>query len=986
MKIKNYYENPSVLHLGCEKPRAYYIPFGHADDALTLPREASDRYFGLCGNWKFGFYSCPDECPEFTDSSFDANTLNEISVPSCWQMKGYDRHQYTNINYPFPYDPPYVPYDNPCGAYIKDFSYSKNGMRCYLNFEGVDSCFYVWLNGSFIGYSQVSHSISEFDITDTLKDGMNRLCVLVLKWCDGSYLEDQDKFRMSGIFRDVYILSRPENHVRDFYITANTSGELTVSFDNHADSIASEAILYDGGCAVAKAESNCGILKINIDKPKLWNAEQPFLYTLLIHCGDEYIKQQVGFREICVRDGIVYLNGKKVRMNGVNRHDSDPFTGYTISQDQAMADLRMMKQSNINAIRTSHYPNSPWFPELCDELGFYLVAESDLEAHGCVNLIGGEGGMENYGKTVQNPIFREAIIDRIMRNVIRDRNRPSVVIWSLGNEAGYSEAFEEALRQLRGCDSTRLTHYESSLYETAGHKNNTELIDIYSKMYASPQEVDEYFNDPHNVKPHMLCEFIHSMGNGPGGIEDYIEVMDRRPGFFGAFVWEWCDHAIYAGEQNGMKKFLYGGDFGEYPNDGNFCVDGMVSPDRIPHSALYAYKNAIRPVRASFENGKLTLENRLDFTDASDILNVTAEYLQNGKAVRSLPIELPPLPPREHVSVDIPVCENSLYDTALRIVYTQKRDSWASEAGHVLGFDFIKLHDTVKDISHTCGTASDFSETDRYIKISGKSFEYIYDKRSGEFEKIFFGGESITNKPIKWNIWRAPTDNDMYVSPQWYRAGYDQAYVRAYNSTAEKFSDKIVIKTDAAIVTTSLQRVCELQIKIGIYGDGAISVSTVCKKRESMPFLPRFGFTAQLPRNFDNIEWYGFGPGECYSDRLDNVYIGRFSSDVAGLYESRIKPQESGSRCGLSELSVDNGKLRITAKGKDFSFNASEYTVSDLSTKRHDFELEKCGNTVLCVDHAQSGIGSNSCGPELPEVLRLKGEFKFDLLVQFEKI
>lgn len=984
MKIENYYENTSVLHLGCEKPRAYYIPFGSADGALTLPRESSDRYFDLGGTWKFGFYSCADECPDFISEAFDSDTLGSIPVPSCWQMHGYDRHQYTNINYPFPYDPPYVPFDNPCGAYIRDFQYTNNERRCYLNFEGVDSCFYVWLNGDFIGYSQVSHSISEFDVTDSIKDGNNRLCVLVLKWCDGSYLEDQDKFRMSGIFRDVYILSRPEEHVHDFSLNADIDGELTVRLDGITDA---EATVYDGEQPIANSHTDKdGKLKIHVSDPKLWNAEQPYLYTLLLHCGDEYIMQRVGFREICVDKGIVLLNGSKVRMKGVNRHDSDPVTGYTISREQAMTDLRMMKQSNINAVRTSHYPNSPWFPELCDELGFYLIAESDLEAHGCVNLIGGEGGMINYGKTVQNPIFREAIIDRIMRNVIRDRNRTSVVIWSLGNEAGYSEAFEEALRQLRSIDSTRLTHYESSLYETAGHRNDTELIDVYSKMYASPKEVDKYFDDPKNVKPHMLCEYIHSMGNGPGGIEDYMEVMENRPGFFGAFVWEWCDHAVYAGVQNGMKKFLYGGDFGEYPNDGNFCVDGMVSPDRIPHSALYAYKNAIRPVRASFENGILTLENRLDFSDAADIMDITAEYLENGKKIRTYPVSIHSLPPREQVSVRIPSPDKSSYDTAMRIVYTQKNNTWAAEAGHILGFDFIKLSDTVKDISYTCNTAPEISETERFIRISGTDFEYVYDKRSGEFSKITFCGESVTDKPIRWNIWRAPTDNDMYVSPQWYSAGYNRAYTRAYKTSAEKLADRVVIKTEAATVATCLQRISELKIKLDIYGDGAISVSTACKVRDSMPFLPRFGFTAQLPRSFDNIEWYGFGPGECYTDRLDSVYVGRFSSDVAGLYESRIKPQESGSRCGLSELSVGNGNIRIIARGNDFSFNASEYTVSELSSKRHDFELEKCGDTVLCIDHMQSGIGSNSCGPELPEALRLKGEFEFNMLIRFEKL
>ncbi|MCC8170126.1 MAG: beta-galactosidase, partial [Oscillospiraceae bacterium] len=529
--MKNYHENPKILHVGTEDSRAYYIPFSDRMRALSNVREQSDRFISLNGEWNFEYYNSVYDFDGFE------NLTNKIPVPSCWQNHGYDTHMYTNVRYPFPYEPPYVPNFTPCGAYSREFTVDVKG-RFYLNFEGVDSSFYLWINDSFVGYSQVSHSTSEFDITDYVNRENNRICVLVLKWCDGSYLEDQDKFRMSGIFRDVYLLKRSENHIKDFFIKTGTDGTVSVEADREAK----YTLLDLNGYEIGSAEGESACLKI--ENPILWTSETPLLYTLIIEAAGEVIVQKIGLREISISGGVIYLNGKKLRIKGVNRHDSDPVKGYTISREQALTDLRLMKEHNINAVRTSHYPNSPWFTELCDELGFYVVDEADVEIHGTSAIYG--GSQENtFGLLAQDERFYDAILDRVQRCVIRDKNRTSVIFWSLGNEGGYGEGFENAGRWVKEYDDMRLLHYESSVWETGGHKNDTSMLDVMSNMYATPERIRDYFENKEDSKPFIQCEYIHAMGNGPGGIDEYIELMDKYDGFVGGFVWEWCDHAVY---------------------------------------------------------------------------------------------------------------------------------------------------------------------------------------------------------------------------------------------------------------------------------------------------------------------------------------------------------------------------------------------------------------------------------------------------------
>ena len=663
LDLPHYYEDTSILHSGCEDNRSYYLP--------VSPKDTNEfsRQMLLNGSWDFKDYSNPYSIEDFTAEDYSFETFTSIPVPGCVQMYGYDQQQYTNTRYPFPYDPPYVPVENPAFVYHRTFFINEvqKKMNSYLNFEGVDSCCYIYLNKKLVGYSQVSHSTSEFDVTKYLLQGENDLTVVVLKWCDGSYLEDQDKFRMSGIFRDVYLLFRPQNHLRDFFIhtvlnDAMTQASVSIDLEKIGQFTVHAKLLNAAGNLVAESESNDTLLTFDVESPLLWNAEQPNLYELQLLTDDELISHKIGFRKIEIRDKVLYLNGKQIKIKGVNRHDSDPVTGFTISREQAIKDLSLMKQANMNAIRTSHYPNAPWFPALCDEYGFYMIAESDLESHGCEYIYHEDHMSKNeydeyFCDLTKREIFAEAIMDRNQRNVIRDKNHPAILFWSLGNESGYSKNLENAAKWIKSYDPDRLIHYEGASVHTPESFTDVDphALDVHSEMYPSVEDIENKL--PSLDMPFILCEFIHAMGNGPGGIEEYMQSIYANDSFIGGFVWEWCDHGIFQGySKNGKKMYAYGGDSGEFPHDGNFCMDGLVSPDRIPHPGYWEYKNAIRPIRATLidaQKGLISLENKLDFTDIKDYLSISYEVRCNGNVVDFYTLDDLSIAPHEKVTVGL---------------------------------------------------------------------------------------------------------------------------------------------------------------------------------------------------------------------------------------------------------------------------------------------------------------------------------------------
>lgn len=1023
MNLPKYFEDPNTLHLGTMPNRAYYVPFEKeksANEILATAREDSKKITMIGGNWKFRYYKSRfDLEEEFSLPEYDATHFDTIPVPSCWQMLGYDKNQYTNVNYPFPYDPPYVPEENPCGVYIKKFYREEEQLlqRNFLAFEGVDSCFYVWINGIFAGYSQVSHSTSEFDISDMIKSGENTLTVLVFKWCDGSYLEDQDKFRFSGIFRDVYILTRAREHIRDYFVKSVISkdckeAKLILDIEYFKEQIPTTCILLnadkntgtfseDGRKILGQAETeiiekkqvNGGQVEFRIGNPQLWNAENPVLYTIILQTEEETIVQRVALRRVEIIDSVIYINKKAVKFKGVNRHDSDPYTGAAINQKQALKDLMLMKQHNINAIRTSHYPNSPWFYEMCDELGFYVISESDIESHGSVAFYSGSY-KETYGDIVQMDIYYDAIRDRIESNVRRNKNFGCVIFWSFGNEAGYSKAFEDAGRWVKTYDNARLIHYESSMWETGGHKNDISMIDVYSRMYNSMEMIDNALSNEEDSRPYLLCEFVHAMGNGPGDIEDYFEKIYQHDKFAGGFVWEWSDHAVYMGKTiEGKDKFFYGGDFGEYPHDANFCVDGLVFPDRKIGTGLLEYKNVIRPVRATLEDlaeGKVYFENKLDFMNLKDYLEVKCEVVCNGETVSRDIIKELDISERtgKSIKLDFFVPEEGI--TYLNLRYLLKNDTTYAAKGYELGFDQLLLREgryqselPKIDSDKTDNGALNFTEDDRHININGSSFRYIYNKITGTFDSVVKNHTVYFDKPMEFNIFRAPTDNDRRIKLEWQKAGYDRKTVRVYGTSIKKDKD-IEITSVLAIAAIQREHILDIEMKWIINERGDIDIHLQGLRNIMMPYLPRFGLRLFMPRNYKKVEYFAYGPYESYIDKHRCTYIGKFEQNVTDMYEDYIKPQENSSHYACQFLKLSDGETSsmIVTSENDFSFNVSEYTQEELAAKQHNFELKKSEYTVVCLDYKNSGIGSGSCGPELIKKYRMdedKLNFKWKL-------
>lgn len=1027
MIIPKHYENLSVLHENTMLNRSYYIPASKKMDTLVHHRETSDRFQLLNGEWSFQYYKSIYELQEkFYEKDYEVSGYDKVPVPSVWQNLGYDTHQYTNIRYPFPFDPPYVPQNNPCGAYVHEFDYEvcEQAPKAFLNFEGVDSCFYVWLNGSYVGYSQVSHSTSEFDVTKLLVNGTNRLAVLVLKWCDGSYLEDQDKFRMSGIFRDVYLLKRPEQGIFDYFIRTKQTGAkavVTADISYYNAVVPTTATLYDAeeraigfwkfapGDAFeeknpAEAETfSAGrvTVEFEIEHPIFWNAEHPYLYTIAFETKGEVITDRVGIRSISIEDRKVCFNGQPIVFQGVNRHDSDPVTGFVISIDQLKKDLQLMKQHNFNAIRSSHYPNAPYFYQLCDEYGFYVVDEADNESHGPSELYYADNTFEHKARRwneaiSDNPAFTEATLDRVKRCVERDKNRPCVVIWSMGNECAYGCTFEEALKWTKAFDNTRLTHFESARYHGDQRTYDFSNLDLFSRMYPPFEEIDEYLENRPD-KPFILIEYSHSMGNGPGDLEDYFQKFHKEEIMCGGFVWEWCDHAVDHGKAaDGRTMYFYGGDHGESVHDSNFCMDGLVTPDRRPHTGLLEYKNVYRPIRAeeyNQETGMVTLHNYMDFTDAKDAVHIRYEVNCDGCILEAGELEAPSIAPHQSAGVKLPVFVPEKGRVFLKLYYSTLKASALVPEGHVLGFDEIALNNSdsrnqkAVSMEEQFGTGQGMlsvSETDTEVRVEGEQFSYSLDKRTGLFARMACDGREQIVKPMEVNLWRAPTDNDMYVKQEWYRAGYDRTSVRAYRTFVEQEKHTVRIHCMMSLSADTVQRILDMDTIWTIDGAGAVSLSMKVKRHPEFPVLPRFGIRLYLDPVFEHVNYYGMGPMESYIDKHRAASHGIYSAAVKELHEDYIKPQENGSHYDCSYVSVEENSRGLTAVSEQaFSFNASVYTQEELTARKHNFELKESGCTVLCLDYAQNGIGSNSCGPELSEKYRLdpkKFEFKLTLI------
>ena len=1003
MIVPRYYENLSVLHENTMPARAYYIPASRRMDNLVEHREESDRMQLLNGTWKFQYFnSIYDIQDSFFEKNYDTENFDEIQVPSVWQMAGYDTHQYTNIRYPFPFDPPYVPQDIPCGAYVHTFEYSRDEKtpKSFLNFEGVDSCFYVWINGSYIGYSQVSHMTSEFDVTDVLQDGTNTVAVLVMKWCDGSYLEDQDKFRMSGIFRDVYILKRPKQAISDYHIKTRIEdmfAKVEIEMKFYSPLNVKISIEDRNGAVVALgsiAEEGTAVLEIA--SPELWNTENPYLYKLILETENEVIVDHIALRKIEIKDQVIYLNGQKIKFRGVNRHDSDPVTGFTINPEQITTDLTLMKQHNFNAIRSSHYPNAPFFYEMCDKYGFMVIDEADIEAHGPFMIYRKEDTDYNRfkrwnEKIADDPVWEEAIVDRVKLMVERDKNRFCIVMWSMGNESAYGCNFEKALEWTKNFDPDRITQYESARYRNYDETYDYSNLDVYSRMYPALSEIQEYL-DKDGSEPFLLVEYCHSMGNGPGDFEDYFQMIQDNDKMCGGFVWEWCDHAIAHGTaENGKTIYAYGGDHGEEIHDGNFCMDGLVYPDRTVHTGLLEYKNVYRPARVisyDKESGELVLHNYMDFDDLKDYVKISYELTQDGLVISKGKLPEVSAAPHSEGKINLKINVPESGKCYLKLIYHLKKELPLLDEDHILGFDEIEVS---KD-GAKCKLAEKWlqktavdselqvNENDTQIHIKGREFAYTIDKRTALFTEMKFAGREYLNHPMELNIWRAPTDNDMYIKSEWKKAHYDKAYTRAYTTEVVQGKHGVKITSHASVVAETVQKILDVTITWKIEAAGKIDADIAVTKDDEFPDLPRFGVRMFLDKKLSAVRYFGMGPQESYCDKHQAASHGLYHANVDDLHEDYIRPQENGSHYDCEYVELNNSRYGIVVSAENaFSFNASYYTQEELEKKTHNYELIESDSVVFCVDYALNGIGSNSCGPVVLDQYRFD-----DVLFRFQ--
>ncbi|WP_205527042.1 glycoside hydrolase family 2 TIM barrel-domain containing protein [Staphylococcus sp. EZ-P03] len=971
--------NLDKLHVNTLPYAAYFIPKQNKPSADNTTE--NKVVTNLTGDWNFGFF---ESIEDFESSRTKA--AQTLPVPSVWNLHGFDQTQYVNIKYPIPFDPPYVPKENPCGYYERTFNidsvYDKDN-QFVLNFEGVSSAYYVWINDKFVGYSQVSHSASRFDVTEFVEEGKNNIEVLVVKYSDGTYFEDQDMFRHSGIFRDVYIVERPNNRIEDFVIqtkikTRKQTGQVHLNVTDTHGKPNYTASLYDAeGALVAEdVKSNRkGDIVINVEHAQYWSAETPYLYQLVIKTEDEIITQQVGLREVEIKKQQLWINGKSVKLRGANYHDSNPQTGYVLTEAQMHEDLTLMKHANFNAIRTAHYPKAPRFYELADEYGFYVMSEADLETHGVV-LFYGDENTKDFNIIADDPQYEAPILDRIEASIVQLRNFSSVIMWSLGNESGYGVNIEKAAKLAKDLDATRPIHYESAFYAKGGE--DFSKLDMISRMYPSPEEIKERYLENKKVKqPFILCEYAHAMGNSPGGLAEYHQLLEDYPSFIGAFVWEWCDHAIDISETDANTPvYRYGGDFGEVLHDGNFCVDGIVSPDRTPHEGYYEFQQVNRPViLTKHRNHQLTFYNRLDFINAEEVVALGFTFTTTTGEIYEEQVVLEDFKPHTETTIDLTQIAdakvlNQLSDVLVEYVRTADQT--------VVGHDQV-VAERLQFVPGGFDAASDLKvnvdDTAHTIEVIGDQTQFVFDTTTAALTFAKADDSILLHEPTAVSIWRAPTDNDIYVRPDWEEMGYQHAYTRVYDYNIVKSEKAVSIRFDISIVNHRVPKILEGTLTWQVQNDGNIDAALRLDKNPRMPFLPRIGLEFKLAKDFERLAYYGQGPFSSYSDKQLASHLGYFVSSVKENFWPHIRPQEDGSHNNTTFVKVENNVSQLTFNAATpFSFNAKPYSDQQLTEVEHADQLVSEGYTFINIDAAQSGIGTNSCGPELPERYRLNAD------------
>ncbi|MCL2407316.1 MAG: DUF4981 domain-containing protein [Defluviitaleaceae bacterium] len=1019
-----HHENPRVTNTNRAAPRSYYIPYA-ADVQPTdliwanIYREQSTRLINAGGNWRFlykeqGVHALPKG---FFAADYDTAGWDDLRVPSCWQMEGYDRCHYTNVNYPIPCDPPFVPHDNPCGVYVRDLYISGDfaDKRHFLFFEGVNSVFGLWVNGEYVGMSKGSRVPAEFDVTGFTKIGENRIAVLVLKYCDATYLEDQDCWRFSGVFRDVYLLARDKEHVWDVFlrqkggvVTAELSGSPGLAVIVELAGRRNDIVLDDNG------EGKAGF---SISNPRFWSAEDPYLYNVKVRAGTEVLIFNLGLRDVAIReDGAFTVNSQAVKLKGVNRHDFHPLHGQTVPLDWMEGDLKLMKQSNINCVRTAHYPNESRFVQLCSIYGLYVVDEADLETHGM---------RPDRAEIARDPAWRDAYVDRMVRMVERDKNEACVVMWSLGNESWHGENHDAMALYAMERDPSRIVHYADIDHSCKFLRtDNPELINklypIFAEFYTDLDWTRNYADDPNRPLPLFLSEYSHAMGVGPGDLGDYWKIIYDSPKLIGGCIWEWWDHGILAkrfsdaagkiytvpaqGWRRGLlqagleeKEIItlteiatftaYGGDFGDMPNDGNFCLDGLVYADRTPHTGLKETKAVYAYARAEIMDaakGLIRIHNLYDFIGLSH-LYLEWELVGGDKTVaKGILLELNAAP---HGSVDVcldiaeKVCNINGF-CALNLRFRYKDGSAWAEHSDIMTEQQLIISDGVAVYQRPVmnGGTIQIQPNERELILKGTDFEHIFDLHTGAFVRISRNGVNLIQEPLDFNVWRAPTDNDRNIRHRWQGWGLHRASTYVYNAEFKQTENSCIITvsyaiggyTEAPILRGTAEWTVSNCGKIGLKTDVNVSKRD-WHNSQQLP-LPRFGLKFTMPKGNEQVRYFGYGPHENYADMRNSVWKGVFATTVDGMFENYAMPQENGARGGVRYAAVTDGHGHglLFETQDECQFSASHYTPHDLDRARHTYDLKRREETVVCIDYKQNGIGSNSCGPDL------YGKYRFD--------
>lgn len=1005
-----------VLQRNRVKSRSYFVPFSDEGQALTYERGHSERFQLLNGVWKFHYSENPYVAPtDFYQEDFDVTGWDNLQVPSHWQLNGYDKPHYTNVNYPFPVDPPHVPTENPTGSYRRDFYVPVDWIneQVYLRFEGVDNCFHLWVNGKEVGYSQGSRVPAEFNITKYLRPGRNVLAVRVYKWSDASYIEDQDMWWLSGIFRDVYLLARPDVHVRDTFIctdldekyqdaTLKIDVEIENKNDHTVDGLQVDYRLLDAqmrqvegvsgsqDLAVPGHGQNSISIGIPVKNPEKWSAENPYLYHLLINLrdekgyGTEVIAHRVGFRSIELKDGVVLINGVAIKFKGVNRHDSHPDLGRAVSLEHMVKDIELMKQSNINAVRTAHYPNDPRFYELCDEYGLYVIDEADLECHGFERI-------GNVHQISDDPAWEEAYVDRIERMVERDKNHSSIVMWSLGNESGYGTNHRAMYEWAHEKDPTRLVHYEGEcrkILEEEQSEREPGLSDVFTTMYTSVEEIAALGKNADYTKPHILCEYAHAMGNGPGGFKEYWEVFYKYRRLQGGFVWEWADHGLRRDNENGEQYFAYGGDFGDHPNDYNFVIDGLVMPDRTPSPGFYEHKKVIEPVKVDevdLKAGKIKISNRYDFISL-DHLNLSWSVEADGQIVQNGILDVNHIVARSTEELTIPYSLPDILkpgtDYWLNLNFTLAAETTWADAGHEVAwaqFELPQKAPATVGVDESYVNPLAVKTTGSSLLVQGPNFSLAFNKVTGQIQSWNFEGFPVVETGPKFQFWRAMIDNDHRSETEWKNHGVHRLQQRTDQVDWHLSSDgiKVSVKVIQRIAPPVLAWGINMEMTYTICCNGDVFLDVSGDPMGEVPrTLPRIGFELTIPKSLDQVTWYGRGPGESYIDSKLANRFGIYQKSVDQLYTNYVYPQENGNRTDVKWTAFTNlrGTGLLVSGIPELNFSAHHYSIEDLDKAQHSYELEKSDDIFVHLDYKQHGLGSASCGPDVLSQYELSTE------------